>query len=74
MSMVAVCVDTAPPAEAATFSSCTAVAWTDSANVAPGLFDGLTMDSVSPVAVSILSLWALAFCIRAIVGVVRDTA
>ena len=71
MSMVAVCADATPPAEAATFSACTAVAWTDASNVSPGLFDGLTMDSITPVAVAMMTLWALAWGIRALVTAVK---
>jgi hypothetical protein len=64
VTMVAVCTDTTAPAEASAFSSCTTVAWTDSANVAPGLFDGATIETMSPVAGAILLLWAIAFGVR----------
>lgn len=60
------CADATPPAEGASYSACTAVMWTDSANVAPGLFDGLTAEAASTVAASMLGAWALAFCLRAL--------
>jgi hypothetical protein len=73
MAMVAVCTDTTQPAEAATFSSCTSVAWTDSSNVVQGLFDGLTIENALEISGAIIFLWSLAFCIRLIVIVVRRT-
>jgi hypothetical protein len=72
MTMVAVCTDETAPAEASAFSSCTTVAWTDASNVAPGIFDGLTMESVAPVALAIMVLWASAFAIRVITDQVRS--
>jgi hypothetical protein len=71
MMMVAVCTDATPPAEASAFSSCTAVAWTDAVNVSPGLFDGLTMDSIVPVAVAMMSAFALAWVIRRLADAAR---
>jgi hypothetical protein len=64
VTMVAVCTDASPPTEASAFSSCTAVAWTDAANVAPGLFDGFTMADALAVAGPVMVLWSIAFSVR----------
>jgi hypothetical protein len=66
MTMVAVCTDVTAPAEASAFSSCTGVAWTDSSNVAPGLFDGFTPDMALLCAGSVMVLWAVAWVVRQI--------
>jgi hypothetical protein len=71
VTMVAVCTDNPAPAEASAFSSCTSVAWTDSGNVAPGIFDGATIETMSPVAGSILLLWAMAYGIRKCIDAVQ---
>lgn len=64
MTMVAVCTDSVPPAEGATFTACTATVWTDSSNVVNGIFDGLTADSATAVAAAMLTVWGLAFALR----------
>jgi hypothetical protein len=71
MTMVAVCTDVTAPAEASAFSSCTAVAWTDSQNLGVGIFSGFTMDSALSCAGGIGVLWALAWAISRMAGLIE---
>jgi hypothetical protein len=70
MSIVAVCMDATAPADGSPYSSCTLVEWHTQPT---SIFDGLSMDDASTIAVAVGVLWAAAFCIRLMVKAAQIT-